>query len=128
MLLTELQLRGVFHGDDALVRGDVTGRMLRRVVLPEEVPPDTRMLSLLRTAARRYCSMSAVAAPIASRSCGRSFSRENFRIVMHGPSSASGGSTTFTRDPSRRRASHIGELSSTRRPTVLTMRSITWRS
>jgi hypothetical protein len=31
----------------------------------------------------------------------------------------------FTRDPSSNRASTIGELSSTRRPTLLTMRSIT---
>ncbi len=39
-----------------------------------------------------------------------------------GPSMASGGAMTFTREPSGRRASHIGLLSSTRRPTWLTMR------
>ena len=103
-------------------------RMLGRVVLPDEVPPETRMLSRLRTAARRNCIISGLALPIARRSAGRSLSRENLRMVMHGPSIASGGSTTFTRDPSRSLASHIGELSSTRLPTVLTMRSITCRS
>ena len=42
--------------------------MLRRVVLPDEVPPETRMLSRLRTAARRYCSTSAVAVTLATGS------------------------------------------------------------
>ena len=48
-----------------------------------------------------------------------------------GPSTASGGMMAFTRDPSARRASTMGELSSTRRPTADTMRSMTrsrWRS
>jgi hypothetical protein len=39
-----------------------------------------------------------------------------------GPSMASGGAMTLTREPSARRASQIGEDSSTRRPTWLTMR------
>jgi hypothetical protein len=38
------------------------------------------------------------------------------RIDIEGPSSASGGMMAFTRDPSGRRASTIGEDSSTRRP------------
>ena len=42
---------------------------------------------------------------------------ENFRIVRSGPESESGGMTTFTRLPSGRRASTIGEASSMRRPT-----------
>jgi hypothetical protein len=46
----------------------------------------------------------------------------NFRMVRVGPSSASGGAMTLTRLPSGRRASQIGELSSTRRPTWLTIR------
>ena len=93
--------------------------------MPDDVPPETRMLSLLRTAARKNSIIPVLALPIASRSSGRSLSRENFRMVRHGPSIDSGGRTTLTRDPSRRRASHIGELSSTRRPTVLTIRSMT---
>ena len=103
-------------------------RMLSRVVLPDDVPPETRMLSRLRTAIRRNSIISGLALPIVSRSAGRSLSRENLRMVMQGPSRANGGSTTLTREPSRSLASTIGELSSTRRPTVLTMRSITCRS
>ena len=51
-------------------------------------------------------------------------SRANLRIVMHGPLIASGGITALTREPSRRRASTSGELSSMRRPSGVTMRSI----
>jgi hypothetical protein len=43
-------------------------------------------------------------------------------MVSAGPSIARGGAMTLTREPSGRRASHIGLDSSTRRPTWLTMR------
>ena len=46
----------------------------------------------------------------------------NLRMVSAAPSMASGGAMTLTREPSGRRASQIGEASSTRRPTWLTMR------
>ena len=52
----------------------------------------------------------------------------NFRTVSVGPSIASGGITAFTREPSARRASTIGDDSSMRRPTAETILSITWRS
>ena len=51
--------------------------------------------------------------------------RRNLRIVSAGPFRASGGMIALTRDPSRRRASTIGELSSIRRPSGATMRSMT---
>ena len=54
---------------------------------------------------------------------------ENFRIVTVGPERASGGMIALTRDPSGSRASTIGELSSIRRPSGETIRSIaesTW--
>ena len=51
----------------------------------------------------------------------------NFRTVSDGPSIASGGITAFTREPSARRASTIGDDSSMRRPTADTILSITWR-
>jgi len=44
------------------------------------------------------------------------------RMVRAGPSMASGGTMTLTREPSGRRASQIGDDSSTRRPIWLTMR------
>ena len=52
--------------------------------------------------------------------------RPKRRIDMIGPSSASGGMIALTREPSGRRASTIGELSSIRRPTFDTMRSMIW--
>ena len=64
--------------------------------------------------ARKATSFSAL-----SRSAGKR------RIDRSGPSTASGGITALTREPSGRRASTIGELSSIRRPTPLTIRSIT---
>ena len=51
-------------------------------------------------------------------------SRENFRIVSVGPRSESGGMIALTRLPSGRRASTIGEASSTRRPTCETILSM----
>ena len=60
-------------------------------------------------------------------SAGPHFSLANFRIVSAGPFKAMGGMTTLTREPSLRRASQMGVDSSTRRPTRLTMRSMTWR-
>ncbi len=50
--------------------------------------------------------------------------RLNFRIVRSGPESESGAMTAFTRLPSGRRASTIGDDSSMRRPicdTILLM-------
>ena len=49
---------------------------------------------------------------------------ENLRIEIEAPSSVIGGITAFTRDPSGSRASTNGVLSSMRRPTPVTMRSI----
>ena len=49
-------------------------------------------------------------------------------MVRAAPSTASGGMMAFTREPSGRRASTMGEASSMRRPTLAVMRSITRRS
>ena len=62
------------------------------------------------------------------RSSTWSASRANFRTVSTGPSTASGGITALTREPSDSRASTIGDDSSIRRPTWATIRSITRRS
>ncbi len=69
--------------------------------------------------------MSSVIDPYLIRSSIVSASLANFRIVMVGPRSASGGMMTFTRDPSLSRASTIGDDSSTRRPMLLTILSMT---
>src|ERR1700680_4377288 len=114
------------------VSGMKDDRMLRSVVFPEPVPPATRMLNLARTQERRN-DMSSGLDDLKrfTTSAGPHFSLANFRIVRHGPFRAIGGMTTLTRDPSLSRASQMGVDSSTRRPTRLTMRSMTcriWRS
>ena len=102
--------------------------MLSSVVLPDPVPPDTRMLKRARTHDRRNVISSGLAEwNRLTMSVGPHFSLVNFRMVRQGPFNAIGGITTFTREPSFRRASQIGVDSSTLRPTRLTIRSITCR-
>ena len=50
----------------------------------------------------------------------------NIRMVTAAPSSASGGMIALNREPFGSRASTIGEVSSTRRPTRETIRSMIW--
>ena len=98
--------------------------MFRNVVLPAPVPPEIRMLmrpappptaprSISGEMLFNSSSASAVSGPVPKR-----------RMESAGPSSASGGMMAFTREPSGRRASTIGEDSSMRRPTGETMRSM----
>ena len=98
----------------------------RSVVFPEPVPPETRMLRRARTMAWSTITISGVMAPTRQRSSIMRGERPKRRIDMIGPSSASGGMIALTREPSGRRASTIGELSSIRRPTFDTMRSMIW--
>ena len=75
--------------------------------------------------------MSGVAVPNRIRSSTVSGLAENLRMVMTGPTSDRGGMIALTREPSVRRASTIGEDSSTRRPIGAMIRSmmrITWSS
>ena len=99
-------------------------RQLRSVVFPEPVPPETRMLSRERTMARSTATISGVSVPRRIRSSTVSALRPKRRMESSGPSRASGGMMAFTREPSGRRASTMGELSSMRRPTRDTMRSM----
>ena len=82
------------------------------------------MLAPCLTAVCRNSSMSGDMEPKRIRSSPASLRLRNLRIVMLGPFSASGGITALTREPSARRASTMGELSSMRRPIGATMRSI----
>src|SRR3989440_4270120 len=86
------------------------------VVLPVPVPPLIRILSLPLTHAARNCAAFGDSVPNEIRSFIVYGSRENFRIVIVGPFSESGGMIAFTRDPSGRRASTLCEAPSTRRP------------
>ena len=106
-------------------------RTLSVVVLPEPVPPETKTFRRASTQALRKSNMSAVAVPNRIRSSTVKGEAENFRIVITGPTSDSGGMIALTREPSVRRASTIGDDSSTRRPIGAMIRSmirITWSS
>ena len=71
------------------------------VVLPEPVPPQTSIVARARTArARKSSSGRRRASRSPTRSSGVKPRRRKRRIVSAGPSSASGGITTFTREPS----------------------------
>ena len=94
------------------------------VVLPVPVPPEIRMFSFPFTQAARNCAAFGETDPNEIRSFIVYGSRENFRIVSVGPFSASGGMIALTREPSGRRASTIGDASSTRRPTCETILSM----
>ena len=94
------------------------------VVLPVPVPPTTIRLILPRTRASRKTAASMVSDPRLMRSCMTRARSGNFRTVSTGPRRASGGTMALIREPSARRASTMGEDSSTRRPTPCTMRSM----
>ncbi len=98
---------------------------LSSVVLPARVPPLISMFRRARTQCSRNSSIGRVIVRLFTRSWACSRSAGKRRIESSGPSTASGGMIAFTREPSASRASTIGELSSTRRPTPLTIRSIT---
>ena len=99
-------------------------RTLSVVVLPEPVPPETKMLRRASTQARRKSNISAVAVPKPMRSSTVNGWAENLRIVMTGPTSDSGGMIALTREPSGRRASTRGLVWSIRRPMGVTIRSM----
>ena len=98
---------------------------LSRVVLPAPVPPLIRQFRRARTQCARKSSIGCVSAFSVTRSPALSRSAGKRRMDRMGPSTASGGMIALTREPSARRASTIGELSSILRPTPLTMRSMT---
>ncbi len=100
-------------------------RILSSVVLPEPVPPETMMFLCCFTAICRNSTICVLAEPNLIKSSAPSLRLENLRIVIDGPFRASGGMMALKRDPSFSRASTSGELSSMRRPTGATMRSIT---
>ena len=101
------------------------------VVLPEPVPPDTKMFRRASTQAFRKSNISGVLVPKRMRSSTVNGEAANLRMVMTGPTRLMGGMTALTREPSTRRASTIGLDSSMRRPMGEMMRSmmrITWSS
>ena len=94
---------------------------LSMVVLPEPVPPETITLRRLATTAFSIVAQSTVIEPYSTSLSMLVRLGGNLRMERHGPSMASGGMIALMRLPSGRRASTIGELSSTRRPTFETI-------
>ena len=94
------------------------------VVLPEPVPPEMMMFSRALIAPSRSMTISGVKALKFSRSSSFSGLAPKRRMETQAPSSASGGMMALKREPSAIRASTIGQVSSTRRPTRETMRSM----
>ena len=90
--------------------------------MPEPVPPEISVLTRQRPMILRISAPSGVIVPNLTSCSSVSLSFLNLRMVSAGPSIASGGTMTLTREPSGRRASQIGEDLSTRRPIWLTMR------
>ena len=102
---------------------------LSSVVLPEPVPPLTRMLRRARDrVGEQVAQLGGQRARARPARRGRAARRAKRRIESAGPSTASGGITTLTREPSASRASTIGLSSSTRRPSGARIRSIASRS
>src|SRR2546427_11517856 len=99
------------------VSGMNDDRMLSNVVLPEPVPPETRMFRRARTHERKKVMSSGLDERnrLTTSACPH-FSLANFRIVRQGPLSAIGGEATLAHEPCLGRASHIGVDSAARRP------------
>jgi hypothetical protein len=98
--------------------------MFSKVVLPLPVPPEISRFSSALARACSTCAISGVSVFSSTRLSIVSGTTEKRRIDITGPSSASGGMITLTRDPSGRRASAMGLDSSTRRPTRETILSM----
>ncbi len=75
-------------------------RAFSRVVLPDPVPPLIRMLRRSATAASSRTASSGEIVPSATSRSGSGREAGNLRIETAGPSTASGGMTTLTVDPS----------------------------
>ena len=91
-------------------------------VLPELVPPLTRILHRDCTAISRMRQISELKVPSCTSSMGVSGSLRNLRMETVGPSMDKGSMMTLIRPPSGRRASTMGLDSSSRRPKGARMR------
>ena len=100
---------------------------LRRVVLPDPVPPATAISCRILTAQARSCAYHAGRDPSSTSLLREEMRFEKRLIVTAGPPKAIGVLTTLTRSPLDKRALTIGLLSSRRRPRGARIRSTTIR-
>ena len=94
------------------------------VVLPEPVPPDTKILTRALTQACKNFAIFSSRVPKEIKFSTVNGFLENLRMVTAGPTKDSGGMMMFTREPSSKRASTNGEDSSIRRPNGVKIRSM----
>ena len=97
--------------------GTYWDRALSRVVLPAPVPPAISRLRRASTMPARSGSRALGKSPCFTRPSRSSPWWWNLRMEITTPSRASGGTMTFSREPSGRRASTMGRLSVIGRPT-----------
>ena len=95
--------------------GMLSDRAFRKVVLPEPVPPEIKMLYFAFTNVLKYSLRNAGREPIRISLSMVIGCSGNLRIVMTGPFKATGYSTILTRDPFSSLASTIGDASLTTR-------------
>ena len=91
-------------------------KAFRVVVLPEPVPPETKIFKRALTQASRNKDIFSLKVPNETKSFMEKAFFENLRMVTAGPTRDKGGIIMLTREPSERRASTSGEDSSTRLP------------
>ncbi len=108
--------------------GILDERILSKVVLPEPVPPEMTILSRAKTQARRKLAIPSVIVLYSINCSIVSLSLRNLRMVIEGPSIATGGIIALTREPSGKRASTEGLSGSMRRPKGRIIRSIIRRT
>ncbi len=113
----ELELARLLDGDQAfLADGDGRSQCVQARVLCIPVPPEISMYQPDWTAASRNVAASGLSVPSATRSSSVLARRRNFRTVTWVQRDVNGGMTALRREPSGRRASTSGLVSSSRRP------------
>ena len=108
MRLLQLQFGRVLDGDKPLFSEMKADRALSIVVLPEPVPPEMIVVTRALTAAASTSAIGGRSAPMSTSLLRLNGLLENLRIDTIGPSTPIGRTATLTREPSGRRASHIG--------------------
>ena len=103
------ELERVLDGDDPLLLWEQLDQGVQSVVLPEPVPPDTRMLRRDRSASRAARNTFSGRAPWPTRSSAENARPPNRRMVM-ATWGLAGGVQMATREPSSSRASRMGRV------------------
>ena len=117
------ELEDLLARDDPVRGGMAAARQFSSVVLPACVPPATRTLRPLATAASRKVAACLGSVPRRTRSSRWSALTTNLRTLTCQCVRLMSGMTTCSREPSGRVASTNGLLRATRRPLLLSIRS-----